>query len=600
MIETEDVKLSQERLAALKELLNPVKDLAKNWNVNITLELEKFMSDLDHDSDYNNFVEAALVIQGSAGVWEKKVEYLYRMVINSLDMIEEKKAKSGNDSSNDNGVEVQDEEDEMTLGPVSIKIANNTDLKFSDIEATWFKPRLPLFLTSVIKKTCKNEIPLLNKKGIIIGNKDDFLINTCLIHKSGFASVDIDGIYQLAKSAKKTFTPFYKRCVSPFGTENIRQKEDCPNLAAAISINDLHENSVNPLDLSDGEDNAPDIPEVENDSQEKKEGTDFGIKRNDGPDFGYKRSDGTDLSSKRSDNHQPTSCKNHRLDPYAVTTDRPFAKTQIKKPCLPRKRKRHTPTDGTITNFVKSNSSKKASRDIKIGSILRKPVFSENLNLYLKLDSKEKSSNITLSSKMTSQNVNIPPDLLSEVHIPVVNSDDDDENEDLPVQDDNLNTPVSLAIEASENLNKTDLEGAPNPELYEELVRRHVENFTADAQTNFKVSKLRERVLEWESKIMPILEEEEKQKPYDICSYSKEFISNLWNCQNHKGTFKNIVTDHSRREVCRYFLTSLMLTNSGNIDHSTVDNECQYQLLSDILVSDTLQKFCISSEPVTN
>ena len=590
MIETEDVKLSQERLAALKELLNPVKDLAKNWNVNITMELEKFMSDVHHDSDYNNFVEAALVIQGSAGVWEKKVEYLYKMVVNSLDMIEEKKTKSGNDSNNDNSVEVQNEDDEMTLGPVSIKIANNIDLKFNDIEATWFKPRLPLFLSSVIRKTCKNDIPLLNKKGIMIGNKDDFLINTCLIHKSGFASVDIDGIYLLAKSAKKTFTPFYKRCVSQFGTENIPEKEDCSNLASAISPNDLHENSVNLLDLSDGEDNVPDILEVESDWQEKKEGT----------DFSSKRSNGADYCSKKDDDHQPTPCKNHRLDPYAVTTDRPIVKTQIKKPRSPRKRKRHTPTDGTITNFVKSNSSKKANRDIKISSVLRKPIFNENLDLCLKLDSKEKSSNTTLSSKMTSQNVDVPPDLLSRVHVPDVNSDDDDENEGLPVQDDNFNTPISLAIEASENLNRTNLEGAPNPELYEELVRRHVENFTAEAQANFKVSKLRERVLQWENKIMPILEEEEKQKPYDICSYSKEFISNLTNFQNHKGTFKNIVPDHSKSEVCRFFLTSLMLTNSGNIAHSNVDNEVEYQLISDILVSDTLQKFGISSEPVTN
>ena len=44
MIETEDVRLSQERLEALKELINPIKDLAKNWNVDISIELEKFMS----------------------------------------------------------------------------------------------------------------------------------------------------------------------------------------------------------------------------------------------------------------------------------------------------------------------------------------------------------------------------------------------------------------------------------------------------------------------------------------------------------------------------------------------------------------------------
>ena len=86
-------------------LLGPVRDLAQNWSIDIAQELEEYLSELENitisfeDGNTLNFAEAALLIQGSACVYSKKVEHLYALVYNTLNQVVEKKrnAKQGAD-----------------------------------------------------------------------------------------------------------------------------------------------------------------------------------------------------------------------------------------------------------------------------------------------------------------------------------------------------------------------------------------------------------------------------------------------------------------------------------------------------------------------
>ena len=68
-------------------LLQPIRDLSTNWNIDIAQELEEYLSELetltisfDEGQTTLNFAEAALLIQGSACIYSKKVEYLYNML----------------------------------------------------------------------------------------------------------------------------------------------------------------------------------------------------------------------------------------------------------------------------------------------------------------------------------------------------------------------------------------------------------------------------------------------------------------------------------------------------------------------------------------
>ena len=68
-------------------LLQPIRDLAKNWDIDLASHLEDYLAEIekiaisfDGGQTTMNFAEAAMLIQGSACVYSRKVEYLYRLV----------------------------------------------------------------------------------------------------------------------------------------------------------------------------------------------------------------------------------------------------------------------------------------------------------------------------------------------------------------------------------------------------------------------------------------------------------------------------------------------------------------------------------------
>lgn len=88
-------------------LLEPIRDLAQNWSIDIANELEEYLSELEsitiqfEDSRTLNFAEAALLIQGSACIYSKKVEHLYTLVYQTLNQVVEKKRIAKEASSMD-------------------------------------------------------------------------------------------------------------------------------------------------------------------------------------------------------------------------------------------------------------------------------------------------------------------------------------------------------------------------------------------------------------------------------------------------------------------------------------------------------------------
>ncbi|XP_035753503.1 condensin-2 complex subunit H2 [Egretta garzetta] len=79
-------------------LLQPIRDLTKNWEVDVAAQLGEYLEELDqicisfdNGKTTMNFIEAALLIQGSACIYSRKVEYLYLLVYQTLDFISNKK-----------------------------------------------------------------------------------------------------------------------------------------------------------------------------------------------------------------------------------------------------------------------------------------------------------------------------------------------------------------------------------------------------------------------------------------------------------------------------------------------------------------------------
>jgi hypothetical protein len=85
------------REARYKKFLEPIRDLALNWNIDVANDLEQYLDELDDISvsfdggkTSLNFAEAALLIQGSVVVYSRKVEYLYSLIYHALDVLSAK------------------------------------------------------------------------------------------------------------------------------------------------------------------------------------------------------------------------------------------------------------------------------------------------------------------------------------------------------------------------------------------------------------------------------------------------------------------------------------------------------------------------------
>ncbi|GBF92762.1 condensin-2 complex subunit H2 [Raphidocelis subcapitata] len=92
-----DAELRENRFAYL---LQPIRDLAANWDIDIAAELEEYLEELEgitfaiEDCGPSlNFAEAALLIQGTTCVYSKKVEYLHNLVFRALETIHSKKQR---------------------------------------------------------------------------------------------------------------------------------------------------------------------------------------------------------------------------------------------------------------------------------------------------------------------------------------------------------------------------------------------------------------------------------------------------------------------------------------------------------------------------
>ncbi|GFH28506.1 uncharacterized protein HaLaN_27009, partial [Haematococcus lacustris] len=74
------------RDSKFSHLLRPIRDLADNWGIDIANDLEEYLAHLsstafafEQTGPYLDFAEAALLIQSSACVYSKKVEYLHTL-----------------------------------------------------------------------------------------------------------------------------------------------------------------------------------------------------------------------------------------------------------------------------------------------------------------------------------------------------------------------------------------------------------------------------------------------------------------------------------------------------------------------------------------
>ncbi|XP_060021613.1 condensin-2 complex subunit H2 isoform X3 [Lagenorhynchus albirostris] len=185
--------------ARFAHLLQPIRDLTKNWEVDVAAQLGEYLEELDQicisfdeGKTTMNFIEAALLIQGSACVYSKKVEYLYSLVYQALDFISGKKRAKQLSCEREDGpigdagsrAPQEVEYEFLSLDDLSDSRAN-VDLRSDQAPSeTLIVPLLPMALVAPDEmEKCNN--PLYSCRGEVLASRKDFRMNTCAPHPRG-------------------------------------------------------------------------------------------------------------------------------------------------------------------------------------------------------------------------------------------------------------------------------------------------------------------------------------------------------------------------------------------------------------------------------
>ncbi|CAI5714073.1 unnamed protein product [Hyaloperonospora brassicae] len=167
------------------------------------------------------------------------------------------------------------------------------------------------------------------------------------------------------------------------------------------------------------------------------------------------------------------------------------------------------------------------------------------------------------------------------------------------------------------------------PLTYEEICRQHLASFMSGTEKYVRETDLSKQVSDWQEKLTPLLKQQEAHPPFDIHHYGREIIGRLeeeyksFSLDKLSGSskrdkkkrarlnvlpeeeeaeerdtvpFETLVDGKSQFEVCRLFLASLQLANSGNVSlshaHTTAEHgqvPFRMQLLTSANTHGTLQ-----------
>lgn len=578
------------------QLLQPIRDLTKNWDVNLAEQLEDYLTELekmtisfDGGLTTMNFAEAAMVIQGSACVYSKKVEYLYTLVYQTLDLLANKKKQKqqGNNEGNENEEDSggHDGEDEEFLTLDDIQEHKNIILKEeSDDKCILPVPQMPLSLIP-FDDSGKGDKPLLSKSGEVLASRTDFKMNTCSVHSTGTLLLDLTHLALLEKSLQMSFSsthesmhidnqdsvPVHINPVQdiPQGTDSVfepPQDEDMPEI----------EDAGDDLPPADEVDGAP--PDMETATEGPENVT---------VEVGVRKS----ARNKQVRIVPPKPVINlwEPIEPHdpGKISERPFRKGKsfLKIPaCLEdpnsKKRKRNPVTKKMphLTEFIMKQYSQKSKfpkNQLKVPSFpeFEKKYYEEYKRRLSILRNERKTQTIIQDEEEeeeddleTMDNQEDPQDEV--LGLDAVDNVDLDES---PLIDDKLFNALEQAMElhpvgfdASRRISEAPIIDQDSVvSSYEELVRRHVDQYMASAQEYAQITELSQRVSEWEDKVLPKLAEEDERPPFDINIYGTFIIDKL----EKKKTvpFLQVIRNKPTFEVCRTFLASLMLANTLNV-----------------------------------
>ncbi|KAM4678306.1 condensin-2 complex subunit H2 [Discoglossus pictus] len=569
-------------------LLQPIRDLTKNWEVDVAAQLGEYLEELDQicisfdgGKTTMNFAEAALLIQGSACIYSKKVEYLYSLVYQALDFISNKKRDQQPASVGADGVDKDatftnrnQEEEFLALDDISDPKKSNVDMKKDqNPNIVNIVPLTPMSLVPPEEVEKKNN-PLYSCKGEVLASRKDFRMNTCTPHAGGAYMLELGGIsptqllHQMQQLREISLLPGAEN-VAPENNMNMEAElSDCAAPVPVLNFSDAAEPAMEngdgagfiPLDDPHEPDDAEMEP-VEHIEQQKIQSEERGYA----------------LRGRAPEQKQAIGVKNdvsdpwRSLDPFDSSEEKPFKKGKhytvprgVVEDVSSNKRKRKLPCK--LQDFMTWFTSTHWDGADAVKMRRKGPVFADMEVLYWKHIKERMAAQRLLQRRMGPQFVKVEFHEEDQVDLLEEQREADYLDHDGPVDDlsdhEDLAADIPACLREEPGLALDDL---PDQMSYDELVRRNVELFIANSQKYAQETVLSLRVREWEDKMGPQLQEQEERGAFDIHDYGDLLVSRF-NRVGEWRTFASLMADKQPYEVCRYMLASLQLANDYTVD----------------------------------
>ncbi|GFO01009.1 condensin-2 complex subunit h2 [Plakobranchus ocellatus] len=510
-------------------LLQPIRDLARNWDVDIAHFLEEYLEDLEKiEITFNdgattmNFSEAALLIQGSAGVYAKKVEYLYSLVYQVLDLItQKKKARSSENEGGEEDGETNDNEDDQFLPLDDIPDGDGSYFVEKDTSTTKSVRVIPEMPTRLIplEESEKGDNILYNKKGEVMGNHCDFNIDTGFISTDGSILLELGDAVFLRPSTALTNAQVLEPCITeePEGIEDL----------------------------------VPDTG-IDNDDFDEVHGGDLCAENNGSPFQSKRFQDDSNTGEAIPTDSAAPPPQNVRRSQRKVTFARPVAKSKppfkipagledmsTRKRRLKKEIKKELLPLHEVVAKVFSHRPKFPKNPLKV------PEFPELEDAFweeYKLREAIKKEEIKMLKKEEKDELN--------------------KEEQLEEEEDCQETPLDDGNDLGDD---DDVDDIPQLQLDPDLFAQpgSMRRTTGSVDTGFQTGSCEDLTLSYEDLVQKYVESHET---FDIHTYGTFVIEHC--VRGEPIAFKDIVCGKKEFEICRYTLATLQLANVYNVELS--------------------------------
>lgn len=569
--------------ARFAHLLQPIRDLTKNWEVDVAAQLGEYLEELDQicisfdeGKTTMNFIEAALLIQGSACVYSKKVEYLYSLVYQALDFISGKRRAKQLSSVQEDGASgdtgsraPQETEDEFLSLDDFPDSRANVDLKNDQAPSeVIIVPLLPMALVAP-DEIEKNHHPLYSRQGEILASRKDFRMNTCTPHPQGafmlepvgVSPMEPGGSFPMARNQKEAGRAEQQ----PMEVSESRSPVPVPSFSQQPGSS-----PEGPAPSGGGDDDdaqeAAEIPEAVVPKAAQEPRSPEVVPHSPTLPRRYMLRD-RERAPEPPPQPKETPDPWQSLDPFNSLDSKPFKKGRPYSVPLcveeapGQKRKRKGPAK--LQDFHQWYLAAYADPDDSGRSRRKGPSFADMEVLYWR-HVKEQLETLRRLQRREMAERWLPR--AEEELWPAEDDRLEGSLEDLGVADD-LEADGCVEAEDARPGEATglDAEALPASLSYEELVRRNVELFIATSQKFVQETELSQRIRDWEDTIQPLLQEQEQHVPFDIHTYGDQVVSRFPQL-NEWCPFAELVAGQPAFEVCRSMLASLQLANDYTVE----------------------------------